>query len=263
MSRKFITLILILSVCDTASAVQGPRKNLLPDGFVLSGLDGKLAGEGGDRRLFETGSDLKYGAGSVKAGTKLEFLPSVALGKLEADAKERAAADYRIWGRVTKYGDRNFIFLIYFLPLAKTRQSQQVPGHTENKPVINEPNDAFAVPENIVSKLEDRKVVRFEQLGKAVELKEDSILADRTGLIINREGGFVFVFDGIGRNVEPAENGIRLLPCENLEQANRQQALSLEPVRFKAAGILTKYKDQYCLLLQRAAAVYSNGNFDR
>jgi hypothetical protein len=263
MSKKFIILILILLVSDITSAAQSPEKNLLPDGFVLSGADGKLVSGGNDKLVFETDSELKYSAGSVKAGIKLEFLPSVALEKLEADAKERSTSDYRLWGRVTKYGDKNFIFLIYFLPLAKTIQSQRTSAHTENKPIINEPNDAFAVPEDIVAKLEDRKIVRFEQLGKPVELKEDSILADRTGLIINRDDRFVFVFDGIGRNVQPAESGIRLLPCESLEQANRWQESSLEPLRFKVAGILTKYKDRYYLLLQRAAAVYSNGNFDR
>ncbi len=273
MSKRFIVLILILLVCDITLAAEGTSKNLLPDGFVLSGADGKLTGESGDRWFFEPDSDLKYSSGFVKAGTKLEFLPSVAMEKLIADTKERAAADlsaaasvkadYRVWGRVTKYGDKNFIFLIYFLPLTKIRQSQQTSENTGNKIVINEPNDTFAVPENIVAKLEARKVVRFEQLGKGMELKEDSILADRTGLIINRDGRFVFIFDGIGRNVEPAESGIQLLACESLERANRQQASSLEPVRFKVAGILTKYKDRYYLLLQRAAAVYSNGNFDR
>jgi hypothetical protein len=273
MSKKFVPLILIIFVCNITSAAQRAEKNLLPDGFVLSGVDGRLTGENGDRWFFAADSDLKYSDGMVKAGTKLEFLQSVALEKLVADTKERSAldlsaaasakADYRVWGRVTRYGDKNFIFLIYFLPVAKIKQTGQRPDGTENKLVINEPNDAFSVPEDIVAKLEDRKVVRFEQLGKAMELKEDSILADRTGLITNQSGRFIFVFDGIGRNVQLAEKGIQLLACESLERANRQQALSLEPVRFGVAGILTKYKDQYYLLLQRVAPVYSNGNFDR
>jgi hypothetical protein len=272
MSGKFFVLILVVLFAVAAEA-QTAGRNLLSDGFVLSGVDGKLSDESGDRWFFAADSDLKYGDGFVKAGTKLEFLPSVALEKLVADAKERSAADlsaaasakagYRIWGRITRYEDKNFIFLIYFLPLTKIEQSQQASKQRSNKLVINEPNDAFAVPESIVAKLEDRKVIRFEQLGKRVELKEDSILADRTGLIINQGDRFVFVFDGVGRSVQPDESAIRLLPCESLERANRRMASAIEPLRFKVAGILTRYKDQYYLLLQRAAPAYGHGNFDR
>jgi len=263
MNRKFFVLISIVFAFGTISGAQAVGRDLLPDGFVLSGVDGRLSGESDGRWLFAADSDLKYSAGLVKAGTKLEFLPSVAIEKLVADAKERSTLDYRIWGRVTKYGGRNFVFLIYFLPLTKIERSQRGSEYTESRLVINEPNDAFAVPEEIVAKLEDRKVVRFEQLGKGMELKEDSILADRTGLIVNRDGRFVFVFDGIGRNVQPAESAIWLLPCESLERANRRQASGLEPVRFRAAGILTKYKDHYYLLLQRATPAYNHENFGR
>jgi len=94
------------------------------------------------------------------------------------------------------------------------------------------------------------------------ELKRDSILADRTAFLSKKDDGqLVFVLDALGRNVRPVS--LWLLPCEVLELAEYRQSAEPEPVRFKIAGIVTKYKGENYLLLQKATRIYSHQNFDR
>jgi len=171
-------------------------------------------------------------------------------------------ASYRLWGKVTKYGQKNYIFADYFLPISEvTRQKPATTQESQQKKeiTINEPNDELAMPEEIIAKLQSRKIIRVEQLSKGLELKQDSILADRTGFIRDAGDGLVFAFDALGRNIGTIQ--LRLLPCEILERAQRRQVVEADAVRFKVAGIVTEYKGQYYLLLQRAIRVYSYGNF--
>jgi len=87
-------------------------------------------------------------------------------------------------------------------------------------------------------------------------------LADRTAFLVKHDDGqLVFVLDAFGRNVRPVS--LRLLPCEVLDMAEQRQSAVPEPVRFKIAGIITKYKGENYLLLQKATRVYSHQNFDR
>jgi hypothetical protein len=130
------------------------------------------------------------------------------------------------------------------------------------KIAINEPNDALAMPEEIVSKLKNRRVLRHEEVKPGLQLKQDSILADRTALLGKRvDGQNEVVLDAIGRNIP--QISFRLLPCEVLERAQKEQSIEPDPVRFKIAGILTQYKGEYYLLLQKAIQAYSHGNFGR
>jgi hypothetical protein len=76
-----------------------------------------------------------------------------------------------------------------------------------------------------------------------------------------KNGGYVFEADALGRGVEKFT--IKLLPCEKLEDAMTQVRSESNPVRFNVAGILTKYKGEQYLLLQKATRMYSYGNFGR
>jgi hypothetical protein len=162
----------------------------------------------------------------------------------------------------------------------KTRQK-------EAELTINEPNDELAIPQEIMAKLKTTRILRTEkptpaqnatfatsrkigagQPQKGLELKHDSILADRTGFIRDsgHEAGGMgyevnFVLDALGRSVQRTSFG--LLPCEVLEQAQLKQSAEADPLRFKIAGILTQYKGSYYLLLERARRVYSHQNFSR
>ncbi|MBA7479498.1 hypothetical protein ES707_14932 [subsurface metagenome] len=288
-------LVFFISVFPTASGLHAvkPRQIPLRDGFVLTGVDGRLVIHDSneitrestyDKWFFEFDSDLSDGRGLIKAGASLELLPSSVLERMIADANNNPDTSYRLVGRVTRYKGKNFIFPTYFLPLAKTKEqpsstSQKSPQQ-ENRPKINEPNDVLTIPKELIDKLQDRKktidhTTREQNSDKnGTELadkrkpgqKQDSILANRCGFI--RESGqetqktwrqVSFVPDAIGRT--EAKTSLLLLPCQALEQAQRKQSASPDALRFKIAGIVTKFKGKDYLLLQRATRVYSHGNF--
>ena len=286
----------------------------LQDGFVLRGVDGEVNGPDANGKLvFKFSVDVNDEKGVVKTGTNLELLPSATLEKIMADINERSAADYRLWGRVTRYKGKNFIFPSYFLPLGKLQQPAQVsqtqesppqegaspnesvggrpaevPSMKEREPErdINEPNDVLNIPQEIVEKLRTRRIAqpaisrtgetedvnaveqkagvaegreRKGELEKEREFKQDAILADRTALLVKQDDGrFVFVLDALGLNTP--EVSLRVLPCEALELTEQRQSAEPEPVPFKIAGIMTKYKGKYYLLPQKATRVYSYGN---
>jgi len=261
MGKRLAISILVFFISHTVFSAGMAPKSLLRDNFVLTGVDGKLTiANSNEGWFFEFDSDVSDDRGRTYAGASLELLPSTALEKMTDDANNRSDAGYRLWARVTKYKGRNFIFPIYFLPLSKTKElstSQQ----QETKPTINEPNDALAIPKEIIEKLKPRKIVRTVQLRKGLELKTDSILANRTGFIRNSGHEVSFVLDALGRNVQ--QISFPLLPCEMLERAERTQSAEAEPARFKVAGILTQYKGKHYLLLERAIRVYSYENFPR
>jgi len=100
-----------------------------------------------------------------------------------------------------------------------------------------------------------------------VAIKQNSVLANKTGFIRDSGHGTrgtrygVFVFDALGRNIQ--QTTVLLLPCRALELAEQEQSAEPDPIRFKIAGIVTEYKGEKFLLLQRATRVYSHGNFVR
>jgi hypothetical protein len=90
----------------------------------------------------------------------------------------------------------------------------------------------------------------------------DSVFVNRTGFIVGRDGGgFIFTLDALGRDVQ--RRSLRLLPCEALELAEQKISAGFEPVRFKIAGILTRYENTDYLLLHKATPTYSHGNFGK
>jgi len=306
MKKKRAILALAFVTSAAALGAQTARETLLRDGFVLRGVDGKLIGpDSNDVWFFELGSDVNDYRAVVKAGTKLELLPSSGLEKMVADVKVRPAATYRLWnGRVTKYKGRNYIFPTYFLPLRKADKplpkTSQAPQQERAKPIdtlggqegkrisaVDEPNDALTIPQEILEKLRARREkiatsgqriadsnrVTMDKLpltteegdlpdAKRYTLSTDSILVDRTVLLFEQnDGRLKFVLDAFGRNVRQVS--LRLLPCEALELTEARQSVVPEPVRFKIAGILTKYEGEHYLLLQKAVRAYSYGNFGR
>jgi hypothetical protein len=277
-----MAVFLIVASVGTAAANESP----VPDGFGLMGVDGKLTGENAtDKWFFKFDADVNSRLGRINAGTKLEMLPSATLEKMIVNLQQHPDVGYRLWGKVTKYGQKNYIFADYFLPIsevkkrkpATTQGTQQEPATANEVEIkINEPNDELAIPEEVIAKLQSRKIIHFEQLSEGLKLKEDSILADRTGFILSgamrdayhaqektqsttAEKNAFFDSDALGRSVGTIQ--IQLLPCEMLEGAQKQQAVEAEQLRFTVAGIVTMYKDRYYLLLQRATKVYSYGNF--
>jgi hypothetical protein len=269
---------------------------LLRDGFSLAGVDGKLIGsDSNDVWFFELNEDVNDYRAVAEAGTRLELLASSTLERMIADAKARSMPTYRLWNaEVTKYKGRNFIYPRYFLPLREpedgkqkkedgkedTEAEHQTFDPNASEVAINEPNDVLTIPPEIVERLKARRerpmttslrhimdsneVPAGESSSDARSYSRgaDSVFVDRTAYLVEQDdGGFVFVPDALGRNVQRLS--LRLLPCEVLELTERTQSAKLEPLRFKITGILTTYKDEQYLLLQKATQTYSHGNFGR
>jgi hypothetical protein len=280
-----------------------PEPLLLRDGFSLTRVDGKLIGsDSNDVWFFELSEDVNDYRAVAKAGTRLELLPSSTLEKMVADVKKRSTPAYRLWNaEVTTYRGRNFIFPRYFLPLRtaedksqKTENGgQKAEGRKQkmesgplpleiSKPevALDEPNDILTMPPEIIERFKARRerptTTSLRQIMDSNEVSagefpsdaqvytrgSDSVFVDRTAFLVEQDdGGFVFVPDALGRNV--LRQTLRLLPCEVLELTERNQSAELEPLRFKIAGILTTYRDEQYLLLQKATRTYSHGNFGR
>jgi len=304
MGKRQAILVFIFFISAAVPAAETARQALLQDGFVLRGVDGMLIGpDSNDAWFFEFSSDVNDFKVVVKAGTRLELLPSSGLERMTADMKIRPAATYRLWnGRVTKYRGRNFIFPDYFLPLSKAGKPQpeisqepqqkqggsnETPFEQERQPTVDEPNSILAIPQDILERLKSRRekiadsgqrIVETDRVpadklrptGGKEELpspkhyteSSDSIFVDRTALLVQRDDDrFVFVPDALGRSAQRLS--LWLLPCEALELTERKQSEVPDPVRFKIAGIMTKYKGKNYLLLQKATRTYSHGNFGR
>jgi len=288
----FLILLFFMSVVPAVSGFDAGiirETPLLRDGFVMNRVDGNLIGpDGNDVWFFELASDVNDYRAVIKAGTRLELLPSSALEKMVADEKMRTTAAYRLWNsRVTKYKGRNFVFPGYFMPLSKAGKSEpepskeSQPGQERELPLaLDEPNDVLAMPQEIIEKLRARRESPSAQLrvkketpplmpsgDKAPDARDykrssDSIFMDRTAFLVEQdEGRFIFVPDALGRNVQKLS--LHLLPCAALELTELKKAAEPETLRFKIAGIMTKYKGDNYLLLERAKRTYSHGNFGR
>ena len=286
----FLILVFFVGVAPASSVFEAEMISETPlrrDGFVMMGVDGRLVGpDSNDVYFFELISDVNDYRVVVKAGTRLELLPSSVLEKMIAVAKKRPEANYRLWnGRVTRYRGRNFIFPNYFLPLMKAEKPepktlQQSQREREQKLALDEPNDVLAMPPEVMEKIRARRQNTSTPLRVKKETRPfmpspdeapdaqrytqsaDSVFLDRTAFLVERDdGGLVFVPDALGRNVQKLS--LHLLPCAALEIAEQKQAAEPEPVRFKIAGIMTKYKGDNYLLLEKAIRAYSHGNFGR
>lgn len=157
----------------------------------------------------------------------------------------------------------------------------------EVEPALDDANDVLKIPPEVLEKLRSgrkemetgsRQIADSNRIStdKTLQPGEDgqlpepvrysrgvnSVFVDRTAFLVGQDDSrLVFVTDALGRNVR--RKSLRLLPCEALELAELKRSTELERVRFKIAGIVTKYKGKDYLLLQKATQVYSYGNFGR
>ncbi|MEJ2703196.1 MAG: hypothetical protein P8Z79_12210 [Sedimentisphaerales bacterium] len=287
---KVLEYLILVSLTSGITAAAGleievvPQPVLLRDGLSLASVDGKLvSSDSNDVWFFELTEDVNDSGAVVKAGTKLELLPSSTLEKMIVDAKTRSTPAYRLWNaEVTRYKYKNFLFPRYFLPLSKRedeeRKAKDVgPAASEpNTPKINinEPNDILTIPPEIIARFRARQqratTTSLRQMTDSNEVSAeapaytrgvDSVFVDRIGFVLQRDGGWVFVPNALGRNLQ--RRSFRLLPCEILELTVHEQSGALEAMRFKITGILTRYKNEEYLLLYKATRVYSYGNFGR
>jgi hypothetical protein len=265
MGTKKIIFAVVMSIAVLVSEVfaeASTGRELIPDDYVFAGVDGKLVQSGPDKWLFEIDTGTSEGGVEVKAGQSLELLGSATLEKLTADAKERTDAMYRLWGKVTKFEGKNYLFAVYFVGLRKVdRPATPQTAGDETKQSVNAPNDVLKIPDEIVSLLQTSEVLPSQEAPAEMQLKQDTIFANRAGFVVEKNGRYVFEPDGLGRGIE--RFSLELLPCQKLDDALAQQRGEPNPVRFSVAGILTRYKEKQYMLLQKLTRMYSYGNFGR
>lgn len=266
---KFMSIIFtvaVLALPTVGAQSKNASNKLLRDGYALAGLDGKLVEPNGTGKWsFQFDEAVADDKGIIKPDQPVQILTCSALDKITGDSKSRTEKSYRIWGQLTNYRDKNYIFLNNFLPLSDITSAEMPPTPAEqSQPEVDEPNDTFTIPKEVVDILQARRTVSFAKPKEVPQLKEDDgILSDRTGFVIARpsQGVRVFELDALGRNVQQLT--FRLLPCESLQRLESKQPRSLGPARFKVAGIITRYEGIDYLLLQRAELQYNHGNFAR
>ena len=268
-----------------APSTKEPEKKLLSEGVVLRGVDGKLrASEGDGEWVFELDADVNEAKAGTASAAKLNILPCGMLEAMVADANERSTRQFRLWASVTQYKGRNYVLPAYYLPMSKTdlelqgiedsRQKTEDSKPTNHKPSLEDnknqaekQTDEVGIPTEIIKMIqkdvdrrrntEDRR--QKTEYRKNTHYAQNRVLVDVVGFVRHDKNDLVFVPDAVGRNID--KDSFRLLPCRALEQLERDQAGASEPVHFAVAGLITQYKSNKYLLLQRVIRVYSHGNF--
>lgn len=260
---RYIFLIIFLFSSVNATEAKKEKKVKLPllrDGFILTGVDGKVTARG-QKWFFELEQNVADNIAKLPKGTRLEMLESAGLEKMLVQINENPDASFRLYNAmVTTYENKNYVFCDYFVPISeaqKTNTEKDPKSSTEIR--INEPNDTVMIPQEIIDRLSTTRIIQPQEIQKGAELKQDSILSGRTGFIKKSDDKMFFVFDSLGRNKAKAK--LQLLPCQALERAQRKMDQEPERMRFKVSGIVTKYKGMYYLLLQRVISAYNYGNF--
>jgi len=236
----------------------------LRDGFVINGSNGVVKRvPDQDRWFFIPETEITDGRGTHLAEHPMELLPCSTLEKIGAMGEGDKAVLLRLWARVVMYKNENFLYPVYFIPTSLVEEAAPpAPGNTKVQAVpVPEPNEPSIIPENIRSLLKPKQVVNLSKVRSMLEVENDAVLANRTGFI-TIQPELDFQPDGFGRNVE--DLSFHLLRCMGLE-AVESQLVSSGPSRqrYKVAGIITRYKGQYYLLLQRTTRTYTHGNFSQ
>lgn len=266
----------------------------LKEGFVLEGVEGavKKSGETG-KWTFVCDTDISDGRYVIKNGTPVEMLPCGTLEKITTivsapppattdqntkmvesldpagasekkpvtttDVPDDFTANVKLWARVTRYDGKNFLFAYLFLPVSEIQETAAPPDQTEGTTTATK-TDSILPPE-IISVLKPKRTVDLSKMRSIIEVDSDVMLVDRTGFLGEDNGQKTFTIDGLGRNVE--DFSFNLLPCETLHRTELDIAGTAVRKRYKIAAIVTRYKNEYYMLLQRAVRTYNHGNFAR
>jgi|GEM_PF-375401 len=137
--RTGLAILLVGLGAAGAAAAQGLTADggdqpLLQDGFLAKGIDGILVEQQG-RWWFQLAVDVNDGFNAVEAGSRLRMLPSASLERIVADSGRRSDAGFRLWARVTRYRESNYLFAVYHLALSKAAVYEPVSAEpAEPKP---------------------------------------------------------------------------------------------------------------------------------
>lgn len=244
-----------------------PKPILITEGFLFNGIDGVIK-RSQDKKawMFVADEDITDGRATIKTGVALELMPSSMLEKIVGPAGDDYTAGIKLWARVTRYDDRNLLFCWYYIPMTDESDKPQAQAPDGQKPgeqpqVEQDDEEDSIIPKDIMAILKPKRVVNLAKLRKVVEIEGNAMLAERTGFIIEQDGQKILNIDSLGRNVD--NMSFKLLGNEVLKWTEYKIEKSPHPLRFRVAGIVTKYNNEYYILLQRATRAYNHGNFVR
>ena len=299
MKRLFLYCAVFVVGLATVVAHAGakPQEGARPlrEGSMVSAVNGKLTKAAESNTWFFTAEvNITDGRGTIKAGEQIELLPSSTLERMTSLAADDEAIHVKLWARITRYCNRNvlidklpsrkfvnrkapnkqdidskflgenlfnrnFLFPIYFVPLSTIDETEEQKDQTDD---TGSSDEESIIPADVLERLKPKRVVNLAKLDDMLDTKGDVILANRTGFVIIDDIAKVFTIDGLGRNVDDLH--FKLLPCETLEAT--EKSLIDTPIvrqRFRVSGVITMYKGQRYMLLQRTTRTYSHGNFAR
>jgi hypothetical protein len=297
-----ITISLLLSAPAPAAARTRPLLSdgsflARAEGRLIASEPNEMLEANQDRWFFEFSSTVTDGRTSLRAGTVLELLPSAALEEMIDDSAAVGKAGYLLWASVTKYNGRNYLFAHRSTPVIQQRtepqkkplppdsaqeKSHDKPEPEKTGPAVTDQNDVLKLPPGIAEILKTTSSIRprrpqlpdTEKAAKGTATQNrpkyvsDRLLPNRMGSIgrcdkkvSGTDRCFGFEFDSYGRTIDPGH--FILLPCQALELAETEKSLAIKPPRFRAAGIVTTYRSDQYLLLQRITRVYSYQNLGR
>ncbi|MBC8481914.1 MAG: hypothetical protein H8D47_04535 [Planctomycetes bacterium] len=217
---KFLVIFLLL----TGPYAFGEEAELLREDAIIAGVPGKLVSDANGGWLFSFDQEVSDGIKAIEAGKPLALLECSTLEKILYIHQQDPNSQFRLWARVTTYEERNYLYSAYFLEIAGTEESDTElaeanepnmvveieEANDSNQPaesvgVIDEGEDEFKIPEKVLRKLRPQKIVRTQEikkLRKGLKLKQDMIMANRTGFINKTSsGGYEFVIGGGGRGI--------------------------------------------------------------
>jgi hypothetical protein len=251
-------ILMIVLIC----AVQaGGEVVVLPEGFVLNGIEGSARNNDPNGWSFTADSNLVYMKTTLPAGSVLPILPSSGLEQIRSyAAKEENRSRVKIWGILTSYKKKNFLFPIQVIALSasSTKPSEPLPtGRID--PNIMDAAVSDVIPSEVMKILRSQSKIDLAKMSETMDAGSiDFALIGKTGYITIGQDK-LFVPDNFGRKIEHGR--LPLLPCLTLEETEKTLARSLGRYRYTISGIVTTYDSKQYLLPYRAVRTYSNGNF--
>ena len=273
MANKNITVISILllmmtatAVCETKPKVKVP-KSTLPEGYVLNYVQGEFSVSATGKSYFKIEDEIKDSGLIAEAGKTFKMLPSSTLEKLETLVKmDDCNKTIRLQATVVKYEGISYLFAASYIPLAAQESIEEPePEATaeEGTETTEKPKKDSILSDEVKELLTPKFTPNLKQnkLPETFKVKDDYNLVSRTGFLTIDKDGKNFRIDSLGR--KRAKSGFIPLPCGTLEMAEKKTYRIPGRRRYKISGIVTRYKGQDYLLLQKIVETYNHGNFAR
>lgn len=271
MRFKCMCIAILLASAPHVVAKHQAKVVVLSDGAMLRSVQGKLVRHVQESTWsFMLKDDVLVGQITLKAGIRFPLLSNAVFEAMQADRSELGHGTYRLWARVTRYRNRNYLFpdRYLFLPDAAARSPEQPIGSAKTQTGVKEapepgqgPPEDELIPDFIRAQRRRQPAVQTRRSTTRSLPAPNRIVLDRTGYILQQEDRWVFVYDSLGQNRQTTQ--FQLLPCALLESMENQQSQNPERLYFKITGIRTLFKGKPYLLLRRAMRFYSHRNFKR